>query len=76
MTADLLLSNTPPGPEITFLDEPYQVLEENGTLQVCFNVTRNSYQGDLNYTFTGGSAQGICVLNHLYDACSKFPILC
>ena len=50
---------TPPGPEVTFLDEPYQVHEENGSLQVCFNVTRNGYQGDLNYTFSGASAQGM-----------------
>lgn len=59
MADQFTLSHTPPGPEVTFLDQPYQVLEENSTLEVCFNVTRNSYQGDLNYTFAGASAQGV-----------------
>lgn len=54
-----ILNCSPPGPQVTFLDPPYQVLEEAGTLEVCFNVTRNGYLDDLDYTFVGASAQGI-----------------
>lgn len=46
------------GPNVTFLGEPYEVLEESDTLEICFNVTQNSYQGDLTYAFVGLSAEG------------------
>lgn len=47
------------GPVVTFLNEPYEVIEENGTLEICFNITRNAYLGDLNYTFIGMTASGM-----------------
>ena len=60
-----------PGLDVTFLNEPYEVVEEDGTLQICFNVTRNNYLGFLNYTFIGLS--GIHLLhigdNLLFPTC-------
>ena len=52
----------PLGPDVIFLNEPYQIGEEDGTLQTCFNVTRNGYQADLNYTFTNLIADGTSTL--------------
>ena len=72
----IFLRTTPPGPEVTFLDEPYQVLEETITLEVCFNVTRNGYEGGLNYSFVGISAQGILYSEILWQFfIASFPII-
>ena len=53
-------------PTVNFLNGPhYEVIEEDGTLQICFNVTRNNYQGFLNYTTIDGDlfAKGRCFVH-------------